>query len=121
PTLGKMSTGIRRIAIQESNATVKTMTRTVTGRRNAARTSHIPLPRPLEKLVEVPFAHRESEHGPPDTEPGQGVVDFGLREQSLSVSHFHDGGEAGPVPRRCLPVHGAGCLQLNGSVRGSAL
>src|SRR5690242_17542233 len=102
-----MSTGIRIRASTDKSPTAITATRTVKGRRRAARISHISLTSrsaagQVEKRLQVPLGECLVEHRLPDCQPGYIVLDFRLKQEALGIGNLHDGGEPSLITSRCL-------------------
>src|ERR1700688_4468430 len=99
---GKMSTRMRLTAKTAVRATALTATRMVIGRRRAARMSHMEVTSRLrvhemQERREIALRHGLRQQRPPDVNPGELILDFGLREEALCVGHFDDARQAGLI------------------------
>src|ERR1700680_1673877 len=96
PTLGKMSTGIRRAARNAKSARETNATTTVTGRPSEARTKRMfhflwkSLAGLGDEWLNVSRGGSDSEQPAPDTETGKRIVNLGLREQPLRFRDLID-------------------------------
>src|SRR4029079_16232715 len=102
-----MSMRIRVTAKAAVRTPAITATRTVMGRRSAARISHMDRDylgsaQDGEKRIQVALRHRLGEERTPDADAGDLVLHFGLRQQALRVGDFDDGRQAGVVTRASL-------------------
>src|SRR5690349_18756468 len=120
--LGKISTGIRNNASTASNPTAITTTRTVNGRRRAARISHISvtssgsLSYQVEKRLEVALREGLAQHGAPHGQARQIVFDFGLQEKTLRFGDLHNGCQPSFVSSSGLRLSQLRRLQFDRSV-----
>src|SRR5450759_712399 len=55
-----------------------------------------------DERLNIAGGRGHAEQAAPDGEPGQRVVDLGLREQALRLRDFRDGAETRLIPRRRL-------------------
>jgi hypothetical protein len=83
-------------------------TTTVIGRLRALRTKRICLyslqssARLSNEWLNVSGGCRNAEQPPPHAEPGQDIIDFSLREQSLRFGYFVYVSQSGLIPGRRL-------------------
>src|SRR5690349_7359440 len=93
---GKMSMRIRVTATTAVSATAITATRTVTGRRSAARTSHMPdslrLTSEVHERPEVTPGNGNGQQRQPDVHARELILHFGRRQQALRVGDLDDAG-----------------------------
>src|SRR5262252_4447221 len=96
-----MSTGIRKRARIDRSPTEITATKTVRGRRSAIRINHISLAscgmlaRQHQKWLKIALRQCFAEHGSPDCQSCEFVVDLGLQEKSLGLRNIYDGRQCG--------------------------
>src|SRR5690348_1191352 len=101
PTFGKISTGMRSTARKAASAMAINATRTVTGRRRAAKTRrmfHLPgnsLAGLREERLDVAGCGGHSKQRAPHAEPGESIIDLGLSQQPLRFGYFVDVPQAG--------------------------
>src|SRR5260370_25554967 len=106
------------MAMIDVNATARTATRILTGRRMAVNTNHMTcLPEPrvvrsrfdsFEERREVSVRLCRREQRAPHAEARDGVVGFGLSEEPLRFPHFGHAGEAVLIARARLAFAGTG-------------
>src|SRR5271157_158860 len=119
PTWGKMSAGMRSSASTAQRAIAMSATTTVNGRLRAAKTRRMLLTCLRKEWLNVSSRGSHSQQPAPDAEPGQRIVDFGLREQALRFGYLIDGAEARLIAGRGLLNRRARGRYLEGSVGGN--
>src|SRR6185436_6353765 len=103
PPFGKMSTGMRCSARTAHRAIASNATTTVRGLESAASTRRMGLAADLgDERLDVAGRRGYSQQPAPDSQPGEGVVDLGLRQEALRIGHLIDGAETGLVAGGCL-------------------
>src|ERR1019366_2402479 len=107
PTWGKMSAGIRFSASTAQSAIAMRATTTVNGLLSAAKTRRMLLTCLRQEWLNVSGGGGHREQPAPDAEPGQRVVDFGLREQALRFGYLIDVAQGRLIAGRGLLDHGA--------------
>src|SRR5580700_4472415 len=105
------------------STTAISATMTVNGRERAAKTRRMwHLLRSLTGLRDhglyIPASGSQLQHGPPDVQVGQGIVDLRLDQQSLSLLDIVDRSEPRLVPRGGLLDSGAGRGYFDWGVSG---
>src|SRR4051794_18089479 len=123
PRFGKMSTRIRCKARTAQSAMARTATTTEMGRRSAAMTNRMRtslFPNRRQEWGQITLRGGHSEQCSPDTEFGQGVVDFRLCKQALRIGHFGNVAQTRLVPGRGLLFTVACSLELHRRVLGDA-
>src|ERR1019366_7709129 len=118
PTWGKMSAGMRSSASTAQRAIAVRATTTVNGLLSAAKTRRMLLTCLRQEWLNVSGGGGHREQPAPDAEPGQRVVDIGLREQALRFGYLIDVAQARLIAGRGLLDRGARGGHLGGSVGG---